>query len=102
MDVRYLGNCIGFEWDEGNLQKNWLKHAVSNIECEQCFFNRPFVIANDDKHSQAESRWFALGRTDASRLLFLVFTIRKGRIRIISSRDMNKKERSFYNEKAKT
>lgn len=86
----------GFEWDEGNLLKNWEKHRVSASECEQVFFNRPLVAGLDKKHSQRESRYYALGITDAKRKLLIVFTLRKKLIRVISARDMNKKERKVF------
>ena len=71
-----LAKCTGFQWDEGNAAKNWEKHDVSQSECEQIFFNRPLIARYDPKHSWGESRCFALGRTDANRLLFVAFTIR--------------------------
>jgi len=88
--------CIGFEWDQHNIEKNWEKHNVTPLECEQVFFNQPLVIADDIKHSQAEQRFYALGKTDLNRELFVVFTIIKKKIRIISARDMNKKEKRSY------
>ena len=93
-------NCKRFEWDKGNSEKNWIRHKVMQGECEQVFFNEPIILFNDEKHSQIENRWFLLGRTDAERLLFVVFTIRKNAIRVISARDMNKNERKKYNERA--
>jgi uncharacterized DUF497 family protein len=93
-----LNNCEGFEWDKGNSEKNWIRHRVTQGECEQVFFNEPIIVSNDEKHSQTESRWFLLGRTDSEKLLFIVFTVRKKMIRVISARDMNKKERKNYNE----
>ncbi len=96
-----LENCFGFEWDEGNSDKNWQKHKVSRSECEQVFFNVPCIVADDKKHSDSEKRWFLLGRTDLDRKLFLVFTIRGDLIRIISARSMNKKEKELYEEEAK-
>lgn len=95
-----LNKCSGFEWDEGNAVKNWIRHQVIQGECEQIFFNEPLIVASYIKHSDKEKRWFVLGQTDSGRLLFLVFTIRKNLIRVISSRDMNKKEREIYNEQA--
>lgn len=95
-----LINCEGFEWDKGNSDKNWISHQVAQGECEQVFFNEPVVVSSDVEHSQTESRWYVLGKTDAGRFLFLVFTIRKNKIRIISARDMNKKEREIYHERA--
>jgi uncharacterized protein len=93
-----LRQAIGFEWDEHNSRKNWEKHRVTPFECEQVFFNQPLVVAVDVKHSESEERFFALGKTDIEKRLFLVFTIRKKRIRVISARQMNKKEKRSYGE----
>ncbi len=94
-----INSCKGFQWDRGNNNKNWLKHEVGNNECEQIFFNEPLLVYADSKHSGSEKRWYALGKTDQSRCLFVVFTIRESLIRIISARDMHKKEREIYYEK---
>jgi uncharacterized DUF497 family protein len=96
-----LEQCEGFQWDKGNSRKNWLRHQVTDAECEQVFFNKPLIVADDTKHLKIEKRWYVLGRTDSNRLLFVVFTIRRNLIRVISARDMNKKERSMYHEQAK-
>lgn len=93
-----LQKCTGFDWDDGNADKNWILHQVTRSESEQVFFNEPIVVADDLKHSTHEKRWYLLGQTDAGRLLFIVFTLRDNLIRIISSRDMHKKERRIYNE----
>lgn len=97
MDIyKKLEKCTGFQWDKGNLEKNWLKHGVNPSECEQIFFNLPLVAYDDIKHSEKENRYYSLGKTDAERFLFVVFTVRKNQIRIISARDMNRKERQVY------
>jgi uncharacterized DUF497 family protein len=96
MDPKKLLGVSGFQWDQGNLDKNWLKHGVSPLECEQVFFNQPLVVVPDLKHSQREERFYALGRTDTDRYLFVVFTVRGRRLHVISARDMNRKERSIY------
>ena len=96
-----MDDIIGFDWDEGNLDKNWIKHQVTHIECEEVFFNLPLMIEKDIKHSKAESRYYVLGRTHQDRLIFLVFTKREHKIRVISARDANRKERKIY-EKANT
>lgn len=98
MDISQLLKSTGFEWDEGNIDKNWIKHGVSPSECEQIFFNQPLVVADDVTHSDEEARWYALGRTDANRLLFVVFAIRKDRIRVVSARDMSLRERNVYQQ----
>ena len=91
-----LQKCTGFEWDQYNSQKNWEKHKVTPAECEQVFFNQPLVVAEDIKHSQSEKRFYALGKTDLRRKLFIVFTIRNNLIRVISARNMNRKEKRSY------
>jgi uncharacterized DUF497 family protein len=96
LDPKKLLGVTGFQWDQGNLEKNWLKHGVSPLECEQVFFNQPLVVVSDLKHSQGEERFYALGRTDTDRYLFVVFTVRGRKLRVISARDMNRKERSVY------
>jgi uncharacterized DUF497 family protein len=97
-DTHAFRDWVGFEWDEGNLLKNWEKHQVSASECEQVFFNQPLVAGPDEKHSKSEPRHYALGATDAGRRLFLVFTVRHKRIRVISARDMNRRERKVFDE----
>ena len=89
----------GFQWDRGNIDKNLIKHNVENWECEQVFFNRPLLVLDDPKHSVSEKRWAAFGKTDADRFLVVIFAKRNNLIRIISARDMNKRERKFYDEK---
>lgn len=91
-----INGIDGFDWDEGNRDKNWLKHLVSNRESEELFFNRPFIIAADVKHSVLEERYYALGQTNEGRLLFVSFTVRMNKIRVISARDMSQKERVRY------
>ena len=89
-----------FEWDEGNIRKNE-KHSVSMSEAEQVFFNAPLLMLEDSKHSSQEQRFHALGKTDDERKLHITFTLRHEgeKIRVISARDMHKKERIIY-EKA--
>ena len=91
-----LAKCEGFEWDTSNSEKIRKRHRVTPAECEQVFFNQPLVIDNDEEHSVDELRFYALGRTDAARLLFVVFTIRGRLIRVISTRDMSRGERRIY------
>lgn len=93
-----LAKCTGFDWDEGNLTKNWERHRVAGAECEQVFFNRPLVAVADEEHSDGEPRFYVLGQTDAGRRLFVVLTMRRGLIRVISARDMNRRERAEYDK----
>ena len=91
-----LAQCTGFQWDEGNAEKNWLRHAVSQGECEEVFFNSPLLVVPDEGHSAAEARFYALGQTDAGRGLFVVLTIRGALVRVISARDMSRREKKEY------
>jgi len=96
-----LDSCSGFQWDEGNLDKNWVLHRVAFWEAEEIFFNQPLILRSDPGHSSSESRYLALGRTDSGRHLFVSFTVRLSLLRIISARDMTRREFQAY-AKAKT
>ncbi len=98
--MQFLPEFEGFDWDEGNRNKNWAKHHVAWWECEELFFNQPLYVLPDPKHSETEPRYFALGITRLERPLLIVFTRRKNKIRVISAREMSKKERRIYREKA--
>lgn len=88
-----------FEWDKGNVDKNLIKHKVTFKEIEEVFVNKPLKTLEDVRHSQKENRFIAFGITNKKRKLYLVFTIRKANIRVISARDQSKKERGFYEKK---
>lgn len=96
-----LDACTGFEWDDANSNKNWERHGVTPEQAEDVFFNEPLVVRSDIRHSQHEKRYFALGQTSAGRYLFVAFTVRKSMIRVISVRDMSRKERDVYAEHEK-
>ncbi len=91
-----LEESEGFQWDAGNSTKIWERHRVTPTECEELFFNRPITVGEDERHSELEERFYALGQTDAGRHLFAVFTFRGRLIRVISVRDMSRKERRVF------
>ena len=95
-----FSNVIGFDWNTGNARKNNDKHDVSQGEAEEVFFNSPLVVSADDRHSRSESRYRALGITSVGRKLTIIFTLRQDGvlIRVISARDMHKKERHYYDQ----
>jgi len=108
----YVGNIqnmidwtqiTGFDWDQGNARKSAEKHSVRQSEAEQVFFNGPLLVLADEKHSQNERRHHALGITDDERLLHITFTLRRDDtlIRVISARDMHRKERIVYEQRQK-
>lgn len=96
--MKILPEPLSFEWNKGNIDKNLKKHKVTDKEAEEIFSNKPFLVSEDVKHSSRERRFQALGQTDGDRLLFISFTIRNEKVRIISARDMNKKEVKVYEE----
>ena len=92
-----LSNLEGFDWDKGNINKSLLKHRVSFLESEEIFGNKPLIILSDVSHSKkAEPCFHAFGQTSSTRLILVSFTIRSKKIRVISARPMNAKERKFY------
>jgi uncharacterized protein len=96
--VDELAGCIGFQWDDGNVLKNWDRHHVTHLECEEVFFNQPLVAAPDAAHSEAEPRYYVLGQTTGGRRLFIACTIRERLIRVISARPMSRRERKIYDQ----
>ena len=95
-------NVVGFGWDSGNERKSADKHGVSQAEAEQVFFNQPLLLLEDDRHSLVEPRFHALGATNEGRLLHITFTLRRDDmlIRVISARDMHRKERVVHEQSA--
>ncbi len=91
-----------FEWDRGNIEKNWERHRVAYVECEEVLLNGQFIVSEDMAHSASEDRYRVLGKTDEGRILFLAFTLRGGKIRVITARDAHKKERKAYEKAEKS
>jgi uncharacterized DUF497 family protein len=95
--MQILPEFEGFDWDKGNLEKNLKKHNVTSQEAEELFANEPLIARRDDHHStQSEERTQALGKTKAGRKLFIAFTLRNHKIRVISIRDMTPREEQAY------
>lgn len=92
-----LARVVGFDWDAGNARKNE-RHGVTQVEAEDLFFDPRLLLVPDPRHSREEPRYHALGETSAGRRLHVTFTLRgEGtRIRVISARDMHRKERALY------
>ncbi len=95
-----FGRLTGFQWDEGNARKGADKHGVSQAEAEQVFLDEPLLVIGDVRHSRSEPRFHALGVTKAGRRVHVTFTLRDGNtlIRVISARDMHRKEREVYDQ----
>ena len=95
MNDPQLPEPIVFEWDSGNQSKSLKKHEITNQEAEETFFAYKLVIP-DQRHSQTEPRFGLYGRTNSGKILFIAFTVRHRRVRIISARPADKKERRIY------
>lgn len=100
--MKILPKPLEFEWDKGNTDKNWIKHKVTNKEAEEVFENDQKFIIEDSRHSLEERRFQLWGRTNKERKLNIIFTIRSNKARIISARDIDRKEKKAYEEKIKT
>jgi uncharacterized protein len=97
-----LAGCASFDWDEAKALRNWERHRVTPEEAEDVFFHDPFVPRSDPAHSGREKRYWALGRTSRDRRLFVVFTIRRKQIRVISTREMRAREIEEYERHEKS
>ena len=93
-----ISKIEGLDWNEGNIEKNKIKHNVNKEECEEAFLNQPLRIFDDEVHSKLEKRYGALGKTNKGRRLVIFFTVRGNKIRVISARDQGKKDRKVYLE----
>jgi uncharacterized DUF497 family protein len=95
-----LARVVGFDWDDGNDRKSLDKHEVSQKEAEEVFIDPALFVLDDVKHSHADERFQALGESATGRRLHVTFTLRDDgtRIRVISARPMNRKERTFYDQ----
>lgn len=91
---------LQFDWDTGNSGKNKRSHGVEDWECEEVFFDPEKVILKDKFHSGQEKRFILLGKTRLGRLLYLAFTVRGEKIRVISARDVTKRKEIELYEKA--
>jgi uncharacterized DUF497 family protein len=96
-----LSKIKGFEWDKANFNKSYQKHGTTPNETEEIFLDENLRAVKDIKHSQDEKRFTVLGKTFENKILFVVFTIRKDKIRVISARKANQKERNKYEQKTK-
>jgi uncharacterized protein len=97
-----LKKPFSFEWDIANEQKNWIKHKVLAKEAEDVFYDNKKLLLEDIKHSENEQRFVLIGKTKEKRMLFIIFTMREKRIRIISVRDTSRKEEMFYEKTINT
>ena len=97
--MKIFRQALAFEWDSGNRGKNFKEHKVTDQECEEVFFDPKKKILKDQLHSDREERFLLLGKTKMERLLFVAFTARGDKVRVISARDINKRERHLYEKK---
>ena len=96
-----VSKLVGFEWDKGNIDKSYKKHEISIREAEEAFLDKQVFLQEDIKHSEKEERFIAISKTSSNKMLFSIFTIRDRKIRIISTRVANRRERGLYEEKIK-
>lgn len=94
--MKVMDQEIEFEWDEGNLDKSRRKHGITPEEAENVFSDEHSLIIPDEVHSKTEDRFIIVGKSSENRNLFIVFTTRKDKIRIISGRGMHRKEIEKY------
>jgi len=94
--MRIKRDVTTFEWDSGNLDKSYLKHGILPKETEEVFIDTESIVLPDVKHSQKEERFIIVGKSQNKLNLFVVFTVRGSKIRVISVRKMHREEVERY------
>lgn len=84
-----------FEWDNNKERINKEKHNITFSQGSEVF-NYPRVTLVDNRKDYGKTRYIAIGRNKEYFFMTVVYTIRDDRIRIISARTTNKKERNIY------
>lgn len=92
---------LSFEWDPNKARRNVEIHGVSFDEASTAFKDTLSLTIHDPLHSDKEDRFILIGNSVKNRLLVVVHTERRDKIRIISARKATKKERKQYEEKTK-
>jgi uncharacterized DUF497 family protein len=88
-----------FEWDAGNAAKSQQKHDVETNEAEEVFYDESiFPLGAQTEPAVDEPRFGVLGKTFSGRYLHVAFTVRDGRVRVISARPMHRKEKMSYEQ----
>jgi hypothetical protein len=87
-----------FEWDPAKAAGNLEKHGVAFKEAVTVFQDPLARIHADPDHSQSEIREILIGHSSQQRLLLVAFTERQGKIRLISAREVTRRERQDYEE----
>jgi uncharacterized DUF497 family protein len=89
---------LEFEWDSRKASENRRKHGVTFEESATVFGDPLAVVFKDEDHSIGERREIMIGHSDEHRLLLVSFTERGDKIRIISARNVTKRERRDHEE----
>jgi len=87
---------LEFEWDATKAVENLKNHRVSFEEAKSVFNDPLLLTFPDPEHSDEEHRIINIGISSHSRILLVVFTDRRGKVRVISSRKATAKERKLY------
>ena len=86
-----------FEWDKEKARTNFDKHGVSFEEAALAFFDENAVELFDETNSEYEIRYQLIGISNV-RLIFVTYTARNEKIRIISARKASARQIRIYNE----
>lgn len=86
-----------FEWDDAKAARNWRVHRITFDMAREAFRDAFMVEWVDDSQDDAESRFAGLGMVE-HRLLFVAYTLRGTRVRIISARKAEPYEQRRYHD----
>lgn len=82
-----------FEWDAANIE-HIARHGVTPEEAEQVLANDPVLLSGASRGT--EFRTVRLGKTNAGRYLTVVYTIKGGKIRVVTAYPMKRRYRKLY------
>ena len=94
MDVEYQSGELLFEWDSDKAKRNKIKHGIGFKLASRVFEDEDRIERRDDEHSQDEERWRVIGKVE--NVLFVVYTERGEKIRLISAREATEAEKEWY------
>lgn len=89
---------LKFEWDKVKAAANARKHGVMFEEAASIFGDPLALTFHDPEHSRGEVRFLTFGVGERQRLLAVIHSERRGRIRIISARMATRHERKIYEQ----
>ena len=82
------------EWDDNKAEMNWKKHRIHFEDAALIFLDENRIDEFDEEHSDYEERRKVIGMVE--NILFVVYTERGEKLRLISARNATRREKEDY------